>query len=113
MNLFMLVCGVGLDYSIKLSTRLPAVVGWNWHQHQRWEDRDQGSAHRADVHALYFTTDVGNARRLIEKYGVRYVYVGQAGLKKFEQMARDGLLQPAYPTSESQNPEGRICRVLF
>ena len=36
MNLFMLVCGVGLDYSIKVSTRLPTVVCWNWHQHQRW-----------------------------------------------------------------------------
>ena len=107
---------------VSVYTGLPTVVGWDWHQQQqRWEDRDQVSVRRADVHSLYSTTDVGNAQRLIEKYGVRYVYVGQlerlyypqAGLEKFEKMAQDGLLSPVYPTPDSPNPEVRIYRVLF
>ena len=107
---------------VSVYTGLPTVVGWDWHQQQqRWEDRDQVSVRRADVHALYSTTDVENARRLIEKYGVRYIYVGQlerlyypqAGLEKFERMAQDGLLSPVYPTPDSPNPEVRIYRVLF
>ena len=107
---------------VSVYTGLPTVVGWDWHQQQqRWEDRDQVSVRRADVHALYSTTDVENARRLIEKYGVRYVYVGQlerlyypqAGLEKFERMTQDGLLSPVYPTPDSPNPEVRIYRVLF
>ena len=107
---------------VSVYTGLPTVVGWDWHQQQqRWEDRDQVSVRRADVHALYSTTDVENARRLIEKYGVRYVYVGQlerlyypqAGLEKFERMAQYGLLSPVYPTPDSPNPEVRIYRVLF
>ena len=107
---------------VSVYTGLPTVVGWDWHQQQqRWEDRDHVTARRTDVQALYSTPDVATARRLIEKYGVRYVYIGQlerlyypqSGLDKFEAMARDGLLQPVYPTPISPNPEVKIYRVLF
>lgn len=107
---------------VSVYTGLPTVVGWDWHQQQqRWEDRDHVSARRADVQALYSTTDIQTARLLLEKYGVRYIYVGQLerlyyprpGLDKFDLMARDGLLQPVYPTPSSPNPEVKIYRVLF
>ena len=107
---------------VSVYTGLPTVVGWDWHQQQqRWEDRDHVSARRADVQALYTTTDLDYTRRLLEKYNVRYIYVGQLerlyypqpGLDKFELMARDGLLEPVYPTPASPNPEVKIYRVLF
>ena len=107
---------------VSVYTGLPTVVGWDWHQQQqRWEDRDHVSARRADVQALYSATDLEYTRRLIEKYNVRYIYVGQLerlyypkpGLDKFELMARDGLLEPVYPTPASPNPEVKIYRVLF
>ena len=101
-------------------TGLPTVVGWNWHQQQRWEDRDHVSARRAGVQSLYTTTDPALTRRLLEKYDVRYIYVGQLerlyypqpGLDKFELMVRDGLLEPVYPTPASPNPEVKIYRAL-
>ncbi len=107
---------------VSVYTGLPTVVGWDWHQQQqRWEDRDHVSARRADVQALYTATDLEYTRRLLEKYNVRYVYIGQlerlyypqSGLDKFELMARDGLLEPVYPTPASPNPEVKIYRVLF
>ena len=107
---------------VSVYTGLPTVVGWDWHQQQqRWEDRDHVSARRTDVETLYATTSVDIARRLIEKYEVSYIYVGQMerlyytqpGLDKFELMTRDGLLEPVYPTHDSPNPEVKIYRVLF
>ena len=107
---------------VSVYTGLPTVVGWDWHQQQqRWEDRDHVSARRADVQSLYATTDLEYTRRLIEKYNVRYIYVGQLerlyypqpGLDKFELMARDGLLELVYPTPASPNPEVKIYKVLF
>ena len=106
---------------VSVYTGLPTVIGWDWHQQQqRWEDRDHVSARRADVQALYTTTDLEYTRRLLEKYNVRYIYVGQLerlyypqpGLDKFDLMARDGLLEPVYPTPDSPNPEVKIYRVL-
>ena len=106
---------------VSVYTGLPTIVGWDWHQQQqRWEDRDHVSARRADVQALYTTTDLDYTRRLLEKYNVRYIYVGQLerlyypqpGLDKFELMSKDGLLEPVYPTPTSPNPEVKIYRVL-
>ena len=107
---------------VSVYTGLPTVVGWDWHQQQqRWEDRDHVSARRADVQALYATTDLDYTRRLLEKYNVRYIYVGQLerlyypqpGLDKFELMSLHGLLEPVYPIPASPNPEVKIYRVLF
>ena len=107
---------------VSVYTGLPTIVGWDWHQQQqRWEDRDEVSVRRADVQAIYSTFDIETAKRLLKKYGVSYIYVGQlerlyypqTGIDKFEQMARDGLIQPVYPTPNSPNSEVRIYRVLF
>ena len=107
---------------VSVYTGLPTVIGWDWHQQQqRWEDRDHVSARRADVQALYSTLDIQHARGLLEKYNVRYIYVGQlerlyypqSGLDKFDLMARDGLLEPVYSNPSSPNPEVKIYRVVF
>ena len=57
-----------------------------------------------DVAAIYNTPDQAHALRLLTRYRVRYVVVGElerayyepAGLAKFDQMARQGLLEVAY-----------------
>ena len=103
-------------------TGLPTIVGWDWHQQQqRWEDRDEVSVRRADVRAIYSTFDIETAKRLLKKYGVSYIYVGQlerlyypqTGIEKFEQMAREGLIQTVYPTPNSRTRRSGIYRVMF
>jgi YYY domain-containing protein len=58
-------------------TGLPAVMGWTGHEGQ-WREPALGpeiAEREEDVKALY-RGSVQDARRIIEKYDVRYVYVG-------------------------------------
>jgi len=87
-------------------TGLPTVIGWNWHERQQRAIYTEPLVELRirDVAAIYNTTDPTQALRLLGKYSVRYVVVGElerayyepAGLAKFEQMARQGLLEVAY-----------------
>jgi uncharacterized membrane protein len=83
---------------VSASTGLAAVMGWSGHQNQ-WRGGDppvfdQIQPRREDVVTIYSTTDTAQARALLEKYRVRYVYVGQAeralyppeGIAKLDQL---------------------------
>ncbi len=91
---------------VSVYTGLPAVVGWRHHQAQqrvgvggemvRWR--------RDDVNTCYSTTETAEAMAILERYGVRYVYVGAyerayydgRGLAKFAQMVEEGMLRVVY-----------------
>jgi len=97
---------VGTDYSdfsrVSASTGLPTVIGWVGHELQ-W--RGYGTYTTGalkettltdapnDVKTIYTTTDVQQAKDLLERYDVDYVYVGrmerqeygEAGLAKFKE----------------------------
>lgn len=96
------VCGGsynGEGYAgVSAASGLPTVLGWVGHE-QQWRGGDPAAAAQltprcADVTTIYSTADVSEARRLLDKYGVRYVYVGgleratypPAGLAKLEQI---------------------------
>ncbi|MFM8322095.1 MAG: DUF2298 domain-containing protein, partial [Chloroflexota bacterium] len=75
-------------------TGLPGVVGWEWHQQQQRTAAVPGiwiSQRISEVDDFYLTTDLGQAQRFLQKYGVRYIIVGQQeighypgpGLQKF------------------------------
>ncbi len=91
---------------VSIYTGLPTVLGWNWHQRQqRTTVPQQWVWDRAtDVAALYNTTDEAQALQLLRRYDVSYIMVGElerasydaGGLAKFEQMARQGLLERVY-----------------
>ena len=57
-----------------------------------------------DVERFFSTTRASEAAAFLDKYNVRYIYVGDherkvhpaAGLEKFERMAADGDLAVAY-----------------
>ena len=57
-------------------TGLPTVVGWLHHEWQERGARAPVEARVKDVATLYTTPDAGLARRLLDRYGVRYVYIG-------------------------------------
>lgn len=78
---------------ISSRTGLPAVLGWPGHE-SVWRSSDAAFAGREDdVRRIYETMEVSEARQLLDKYGVEYVYVGylerdiygEAGLAKFRE----------------------------
>jgi len=57
-------------------TGLPAVIGWPNHE---WQERGALApvlARLEDVETLYRTADAAVVRDLLERYDVRYVYIG-------------------------------------
>ncbi len=91
-------------------TGLPNVIGWNWHQRQQRalasEEIIQGRI--TEVDEFYLTTDSEGAKDILDKYGVKYIIVGQlervlypgSGLQKFDSM--EGVFwQEVYRTGET------------
>ncbi|MEI7770198.1 MAG: DUF2298 domain-containing protein [Chloroflexales bacterium] len=65
---------------VSAASGLPTVLGWMGHE-QQWRGGDPAVAAQLqprcdDVYQIYSTTDAAQARDLLAKYGVRYVYVG-------------------------------------
>ncbi len=98
-------------------TGLPTVIGWPWHQtQQRFDYRERIRQRAHDVRLAYETTDVDTTVRILDRYDVSYVVVGdlerlnygEGSLAKFDHMAEMGLLSKAYA-----NPKTSIFRVEF
>jgi YYY domain-containing protein len=68
------------DYRGRISafTGLPAVLGWSFHEYQWRGSMQTQDARRADIDALYSTTDLNEARGLLRRYKIEYVIVGSA-----------------------------------
>jgi uncharacterized membrane protein len=65
---------------VSASTGRPTVIGWTGHENQ-WRAGDpaanqQIQPRREDVVTIYSTADTAQARDLLNKYAVRYIYVG-------------------------------------
>jgi YYY domain-containing protein len=86
---------------ISVYTGLPTIVGWDWHQKQQRAALDGAIIdwRLQDVRDLYNSTDVELTRRILARYDVRYVYVGELeqayyapeGLAKLENMVGSAL----------------------
>ena len=95
---------------VSVHTGLPTVVGWRWHQVQQRSGvgGDIVNRRRDDVNLCYSTTSTAEAADILERYNVRYVYVGAyerayydaAGLDKFSQMAAQGQLRVVYEVQD-------------
>jgi uncharacterized membrane protein len=93
-------------------TGLPTLLGA--HQNEQRYDWQVGPR-SDDATALYRTTDLDEARRLIAEMDVSYIYVGQLernvypteGLNKFDELCNSGEMAVAY-----ENPGVRVYRVL-
>ncbi|HDQ70564.1 MAG TPA: hypothetical protein ENN19_00525, partial [Chloroflexi bacterium] len=84
---------------VSAHTGLPTVLGWAGHEHQWRGTYDEQTRRAEDIEMLYTSLDPNETWALLEKYDVRYVYVGPverarypaASLNKFNQ-----LLEPVY-----------------
>jgi YYY domain-containing protein len=70
---------VGGQYSefarVSTFTGMPTVLGWPGHEGQWRDDALQGSR-QDDIATLYATDDWNIAREIVDRYDIRYVYVG-------------------------------------
>ncbi len=57
-------------------TGLPAVLGWVGHESQWRGTMDPQGTRQADMELLYSTPTWEPARDILNKYGIRYVYIG-------------------------------------
>ena len=78
---------VGDDYTgygrISAATGRPALLGWKGHEIQ-WRGSHQAFAGREEaIAAIYSGQDPAEARRLLERYQVRYVYLGHRELQTY------------------------------
>ena len=76
------------------ATGRPTIVGWAGHERQWREDDAEIFRRQDDVRTIYQTSDPGQARALLQRYGVDYVVVGpreravygEDGLAKFDSL---------------------------
>jgi YYY domain-containing protein len=88
--------GGGYAYEGRVSahTGLPTVLGWAGHEHQWRGSYDEQSRRQEDIETLYAGVSVDEALTLLDKYDIRYVYVGPLererypveGLAKFAEL---------------------------
>ena len=75
-----LVEAVGGSYSsggrISVHTGLPAVLGWVFHEGQWRGGYEEVGSRESDIERIYRTSNWEETRELLERYGVRYVYIG-------------------------------------
>ncbi len=91
---------------VSVYTGMPAVVGWRYHQVQQrvGVGGEMVNWRREDVNTCYNTRDIAEAGRILERYDVRYIYVGEyerayydrRGLAKFDKMVELGMLRVVY-----------------
>ncbi len=93
---------------VSINTGLPAVIGWDWHQRQQrvnyaWAVTER----RQQVDRFFRTGSITEAVELLDRFDVRYVYIGELervtyppdGLDKFARMEAFGL-SPVYSEGE-------------
>ena len=79
---------------VSIYTGLPTVLGWDNHQRQQRGYSPTIGERIGDIRRIYSTTDHEEALKLLDKYQVEYIYVGelerhyyqQQGLDKFDSM---------------------------
>ena len=61
---------------IAMATGFPTVMGWDGHEHQWRGERTEIDPQKADAVAIYTTDDPPELLRLLDKYQVQYLIVG-------------------------------------
>ncbi len=100
------------DYCrVSVRTGLPTLLGWQTHE-WLWQSDASGaypeivSEREAAVKTIYCTEDAFEAKALIEKYDISYIYVGGCEREKFEDINYETLLslgEVIYPGSTNIN----------
>ncbi len=73
------------DYArISANTGLPTVLGWTVHEWLWRNSYDVPAARFDDIRTLYETPDLNTAENIIQKYKIRYIYIGGLEREKYK-----------------------------
>ncbi|MGE5378295.1 MAG: DUF2298 domain-containing protein [Bacteroidota bacterium] len=80
---------------VSIYTGLPTIIGWDWHQKQQRSALPGEIVDKRiqDMNAIFTSTDPQQLKNLLDRYNVRYIYVGPLeriyyagdGINKFDQ----------------------------
>lgn len=85
----------------------PTVLGWPFHELQwRGTAREQGSR-EGDIERLYCTTDWQEAEEILQRYQIRYIYVG---VLEYSQYTAD---RPGCPEGLQERKFERMLPILY
>ena len=68
---------------VSVSTGLPTVEGWIVHEWLWRGGYDKPKARQDDVQAIYETSDINQLKQLIQKYNIKYIFVGAKEYEKY------------------------------
>lgn len=71
---------------VSMSTGLPTVVGWLVHEWLWRNGYEAPAARQTDVQTIYETADKDVAKQLIDKYKIKYVFVGEKEYEKYSKL---------------------------
>ncbi|MCS7286616.1 MAG: DUF2298 domain-containing protein [Anaerolineae bacterium] len=61
---------------VSTHTGLPTILGWDFHEFQWRGSYEEPSRRKPDISRIYTTPDPEEAKELVQKYNVRYIYIG-------------------------------------
>lgn len=74
---------------ISMATGLPTVMGWYVHEWLWRGDTAVLNERIEDIKTLYTTADISEAKDIIAKYHIRYIYTGKLEQDKYPELNRD------------------------
>lgn len=93
---------------ISMATGLPAVLGWEGHEHQWRGTRADIDPRKADIETMYTTRDETLRNALFDQYDVRYVVLSDAERSKFQLAAAQVDALEAALDTVFESPSGRL-----
>ena len=68
---------------VSVSTGLPTVEGWIVHEWLWRGGYDKPKARQDDVQTIYEGSDINQLKQLIQKYNIKYIFVGSKEHEKY------------------------------
>ncbi|MCU0488109.1 MAG: DUF2298 domain-containing protein [Anaerolineales bacterium] len=83
--------GKSYNYEGRISafSGIPTLLGWAYHEAQWRGNYDEQGRREPDIQTIYTTKDAGLALTLLQRWGVKYVIVGQAEMTYIQQLCSD------------------------
>lgn len=108
---------------VSVITGLPTIMGWNTHE-WLWRSDETGAYPAAcqervdDINAIYNAVNADEAKELLKKYNVSYVYVGALEREKYEHLYEEvirslGEVVFEVPASETTTEATYIIEVKY
>ena len=74
---------------VSVSTGLPTIEGWIVHEWLWRGGYDKPKARQDDVQSIYESKNIDDLKRLIQKYNIKYIFIGTKESEKYPKLNED------------------------